>query len=307
MKTINWKNCTLSKLCLGTVQFGLDYGVANTSGQISQDEANSIMEFSLSKSINCLDTAKDYGNSEDVIGNFLQNKKNEDINIVSKTKSEIFNLSLNNAIDEIKLSLQNLSINSLFGILLHDSEALYKWKGEQSDLVKKLKELSLIKNFGVSIYNDEEFNFALNNADIELIQIPFNLFDQRAITKDWLKKAKEKNKLIFIRSIYLQGLILMDIDKIPQHLNDAKKYVERIDSICYKLHISKNELALSFVDGIAKDSIILFGCDSLGQAKENIENYNNLIELDQDSLDEIVNNLSNINENIYNPSKWIKR
>lgn len=306
MKNINWKEYELSKFCLGTVQFGLDYGISNNLGQVPQEEVNQILEYVVSTKINCFDTAQAYGNSEHVIGKFFKTQNSNDIKIISKIKSELFTASSDELCAEVASSLENLFVNSLFGLLLHDSKILYNWNEKESLLVEKLKNNNLIKNFGVSIYTDEEFLLALENDKIELIQIPFNLFDQRAITKDWLKKAKEKNKLIFIRSIYLQGLLLMDIDKIPDHLKSAKKYLEFIDSLCSELGITKNELALSYVNNIAKDSIILFGCDTVEQAKENIDNFNNLTELDQKTLGNIKKYLSNISENIYNPSKWEK-
>ena len=307
MKIINWRNNYLSKLCLGTVQFGLNYGISNNTGKTSKIEANSILEFSESVGINCIDTAKVYGNSEEIIGDFIRHTSNNTFNVISKVNSEILSSSEDILIDEINNSLDKLSIKSLFGLLLHDNSLLHNFSVENKKSINKLKELKLIENFGVSIYSDAEFLLALNNDEIDIIQIPFSLVDQRAITKHWLKKAKEKNKLIFIRSIYLQGLILMDKDDLPSNLNTAKKYVEILDFICNKLNITKNELELSFVNTRAKDAIILFGCDSLTQAKENISNFNNLVELDDETLTYLGKKLSNINENIYNPSKWSKK
>jgi len=306
MQKINWKNNTISKLCLGTVQFGLDYGIANTTGQVTETEAHSIMDYILSQDINCIDTAQGYGNSEFVIGKFFQKHQNKNIKIISKIKSDIFQLSSSNFIKNIRTSLNTLSTESIFGLLLHDNELLYDWNTNHSSYVKSLKALKFIQYFGVSIYTNEEFLAAMNNSDIDIVQIPFNLFDQRAITNGWLQKAKEKNKLIFIRSVYLQGLILMDEDKIPIHLNKAKKYINLLDKLTTKLGITRNELALSFINTMAKDSIILFGCDSLEQAKENLSIFSTLPKLNKYTIDYIQDNFSNTSENIYNPSHWKK-
>ncbi|WP_372998832.1 aldo/keto reductase [Sulfurimonas sp.] len=305
MKTLNWNNHTISKLCLGTVQFGLNYGIANKDGEVSQQEVNTILKYVLSKDINCLDTGSMYGNSEEKIGNYL--KGNDlDTMIISKIKSDFFQVEHELSIQNIEKSLKYLSSNTLFALLLHNIEAIQNWSLKDTELICELKKQNKIKYFGVSIYTNDEFNLALKNDNVDIIQIPFNLLDQRAIKNNWLKKAKEKNKLVFIRSVYLQGLILMDKYSIPTHLDSAKQSLNIIDETARKLNITKNELALSFVNQMAKNSILLFGCDSLKQAAENINNYNNLPKLDSQTIEYLTNSLSNIDEYIYNPSKWSK-
>ena len=299
MKRIIFNNEQLSKLSLGTVQFGLDYGISNSNGQPTQRDVNDIVEFVYSHGINCFDTAQAYGNSEKVLGKAIDGKN--DVFIISKLKSEVF---IENAIVNVSQSLNKLKINSLYGLLLHDSKLLYSWKSEYELLVNNLIKDNKIKHFGVSIYTNEDFELALNNDNIQFIQIPLNMFDQRAISLNWLKKAKEKNKLIFIRSVFLQGLFFMDIDKLPVNLESSKQYLLRLDYYCDKINITKSELASNFVDTVAPDSILLFGCDNIKQAKENIEGYNNLKQLDKNIIQEIMNNFKDISEDIYNPTRW---
>jgi aryl-alcohol dehydrogenase-like predicted oxidoreductase len=299
MKCIEFGNDTLSKLSLGTVQFGLDYGIANTSGQPEQDDVNEIINYVSKKGINCFDTAQAYGNSEQVLGIALENIENKFV--ISKLKSDLFR---EDAFANTLHSINNLSVKSLFALLLHDSKLLYDWTSEDSKKVDKLINNGNIKYFGVSIYTSEDFDMAIKNDKIKFIQIPFNLFDQRAYKERWFEKAKKYNKLIFIRSVFLQGLLLMDKDKVPFNLEPAKKYIDILESFANDLQITRNELALSFVDSIATDSLILFGCDNLSQAKENITNYNPLKELEQSTITKILGKLSDLDEKIYNPTKW---
>jgi len=299
MKFIEYNDDTLSKLSLGTVQFGLNYGIANTQGQPSQEDVNKIIEYVYENDINCFDTAQAYGNSEEVLSKSIDGKK--DIFVISKLKSNLFK---NDLLENINKSLANLKIDFLYGLLLHDSELLYDWKEEYTAIIERLIENKKIKYFGVSIYTNEDFELAVENPSITFIQIPFNIFDQRAISEDWFKKAKENNKLIFIRSVFLQGLLLMDINKVPENLKIAKKYLYIFESYCDKMRISKNELALSFVDTIAKESLILFGCDNIDQAQENITSFNNLKELDKTIMENIINDFKDMDDKIYNPTKW---
>jgi aryl-alcohol dehydrogenase-like predicted oxidoreductase len=297
MRYIDFRGDKISKLSLGTVQFGLDYGIANKEGKPKQDKVDKIIKFVIDNGINCFDTASAYGDSQKVLGSSF-NTLGVNPYVVSKLKSNIFNLSLE---DSIKDSLENLQINSLFALLLHDSDLLNNWNNNYSNKVKILKEKRKIKYFGVSIYTTKEFDLAILNKDIDIIQIPFNIFDQRAIKENWFEKAKENNKLLFIRSVYLQGLLLMDIDKIPQNLEKAKPYLYKLEQLSNRYNIDKNELSLSFVNSIAKNSIILFGCDNINQAKENIEIFNNLKSIDTKT---IIDTFRDIDESIYNPTKW---
>lgn len=300
MQTIKWKDENLSKLCLGTVQFGLNYGVANTEGQVSLEEATKILDFSISKGINTFDTAKAYGSSEKVLNTYFKERNSINPFIISKISSDLFSLELTKFISDIS------SFDNLFALLLHDNEKLYSWTKKDTQYIKELKAKNIIKYFGASIYTDEEFNKALENDDIEIIQIPFNIFDQRAISLKWLEKAKKRDKLIFIRSIYLQGLLLMDINKVPVHLADAKEYLEKLVNYANILDITVNELCLFFVNQVAKNSILLFGCDNLTQAKENIQLFNLQKTIDAAILENLQREFSNIEEEIYNPTKWNK-
>ncbi len=301
MKLLNWKTNKISKLCLGTVQFGLNYGIANVSGQVQQNEVNNILNFVVNEGINCFDTAKAYGNSEEIIGNFNKETDYQGISIISKIKSDYLTDYVS---AEIRDLLKKLSINTLFGLLLHDSKILYKWSFKEDNLIKLLKHDKLIRHFGISIYTDEEFLLALENDNIEIIQIPFNLFDQRAITKSWFKKAKDANKLIFIRSIFLQGLFFMDVDRLKGNLAGATPYLEEMHSMRTKLNLSIAEFAMAYVDSVASDAVILFGCDTLDQAKENTSSYNNLPTINEDILGIINSKFTDIPEYIANPTNW---
>ena len=303
MKIINWNNNDISNFCLGTVQLGLNYGISNKTGQLTEEAAYNLLEYSISNGINCIDTARNYGTSEQVIGNFL--KKNIEINplIISKINSDLFYLNDKELIFEITKTKKILSKN-LFGLLLHDSDALMNWSESNYKKIYSLKKSGLIKYFGVSIYNNEEFKFAVNCKDIDIIQIPFNIFDHRAIKNNWFKESKKNNKLLFIRSVFLQGLMFMNTGVIPAYLSSAEKYINIIEDLCKKINMSRLELAVSFVHSFSENSVILFGCDNINQLKKNIGIFNNINRLDKDIIKDILVNMSEVDEKIYNPTKW---
>lgn len=299
MKYINYKNDTLSKLVLGTVQFGLDYGVANKTGKPTQGEVDAIVDFLYGKGLNTFDTAQAYGDSEKVLGQAIKDKK--DIFVISKLKSEEFDDRL---IEKVDRSLEFLGAGSLYGLLMHDCTMLYNWNTRYEKMIKDLLGQQKIKNFGVSIYTQDEFDKALDNEFIDFIQIPFNIFDQRAVSLGWFEKAKKKNKLLFIRSVFLQGLLLMHSSSTPKKLLHAKPYLEKLELLCRKYNMKKNRLAMSFVNTLAADSLIVFGCDNLFQAKENLKEFNDLESLKPDIIEELTKTFKEIDQSVNNPSRW---
>ncbi len=299
MRFVDYNGKKLSKLSLGTVQFGLDYGISNATGKPAQEEVNIIIDHVCNNGVNCFDTAQAYGNSEEVLGKALKDKPNT--YIVSKLKSDRFE---SNIYESIENTLKNLQLNSLYGLMLHDSKLLYDWKKQDSYKVDTLISSNKIEHFGVSIYTNEDFDLAIANEKIQIIQIPFNLFDQRAITEKWFTKAYDTNKLIFIRSIFLQGLFFMNPSALKGNLIQSKTYLEELHQIVKQQNLSISQLAMAFVDSVATNSVLLFGCDTLSQAKENIKNYNILPVLEQNLLDEIADVFINIPEHIINPTLW---
>ena len=299
MKIIDFNGDHLSKLSLGTAQFGLNYGIANNIGQPDIYDVKEIMDYVLENGINCFDTASAYGNSEEVLGKSINKEKIS--YIISKLSSNDFIRDLEGSVDR---SLRRLQCQTLYGLLLHDSKLLLDWDNSFDNTVAELLASNKVKYFGVSIYTENDFSKALENKAITIIQIPFNIFDQRAIKYDWFRRAKAKNKLLFIRSVYLQGLLLMDKNSLPANLQGAKRYLDILKHHCELLDTSAATLALSFVNSVAKESLILFGCDNLLQAQQNINIFNGLSDLSDTMISNIYKDFKDVPENIFNPTKW---
>lgn len=298
MNYIEYKNTKISNLILGSVQFGLDYGISK-DGMPEQNEINSILEFSYLNGVNCIDTALDYGYSERSLFDFLQTKKN--MLIITKISSKLFQ---ENALSNIEISLGRLGLSSLYALLLHDSKLLYSWDNSYDNIINNLKKDNKVQHFGVSVYDEGEFNLAIKNNNIDFIQIAFNIFDLRAIKFDYFAKAKKNDKLLFIRSIFLQGLLVMDESKITKNLQKAKVFLSDFSKYAKKLNMSKLELAFSFVHHFAKENIMIFGCNNLSQAKENIIAFNNIREISQENIQELIEAFQDINSSIYDTRQW---
>jgi len=295
MQKINFRGDSLSRLALGTVQLGVDYGIANRDGKPSIDEACKLLKVAQEMGIDTFDTAKAYGDSEKVLGECIGGRGN----FITKISSLDFENSLKESIDSSKESLKT---DRLFAVLLHDADILDRFDNSHSKEIDKFRDS--FKYFGVSIYEDIEFKKSIKIDDISLIQIPFNILDIRAIRDGWIDIAKEKNILLFIRSVYLQGLFFMDIDNLPKHLKEAKETLKRLTMIADNLNLTLAQLSMSFVKSCTNDSIILFGAETNQQVEQNISDFDKLPILSREIIDDILAISSDIDEDIYNPSKW---
>lgn len=301
MKHTIYKDTTLSTFCLGTVQLGMEYGISNTQGKPSSEEANKILDSAIKSGINCFDTASAYQNSENILGDYQEANSKDFMNIITKIGSDEFSTS---AIQSLNSSLKALKTDTAFALLLHDSKVLHSFSDKEEKILKTLKIKKMIKHFGISIYTDEEFQLAVNNPHIDIIQIPFNLFDTRAHKQRWFEKAKKADKLIFIRSVFLQGLFFMSHDTLPKNLQDAAPYLKQLNTLTQTLQCDTAELALSFVFSSAPEAIIILGCETNAQLLENISLFKTCKPLKENILKKIDEQIKQVPENIYNPALW---
>lgn len=277
------------KLALGTVQFGLNYGINNSSGQVTEDEVSKILTFAKDHNLTYLDTARAYGNSEEVLG------KNElhDFQLISKVAA--------NAVDasDVYKSLQNLGIKKIYGYLFHSFESYQKNPFIFDELVQ-LKDEGIIEKIGFSLYQPSELEYLMSqNIQFDLIQIPFNLLDKR-----FYPLIKKYNHLeVHVRSVFLQGLFFKPLNDLPIFLKPLQSVLEKLHTIAQNLDISMLQLALSYVNSIKEIDKLVLGVDTLDQLKSSLENYSTLPILPTDITTQI-DNIIIEHQDLLIPSNW---
>ena len=208
----------MSKIALGGVQFGIDYGVANNKGQVQIEEVQSILNYAKKNGVNILDTASGYGDSEGVLGKVGV----DNFQIITKTTS--IKQGVNGVVRIFYQSLKNLKQKKAYGLLIHDiGEIEHKQFDTLLIELARLKRQGLVKKIGVSVYNNQQIDYVLDNFSIDLIQLPINILDQRLINDESLVKLKKHNVEIHARSALLQGLLLMSINTIPYWFDTPPK------------------------------------------------------------------------------------
>ena len=261
------------KIALGTVQFGLQYGISNNHGQVLKSEVKSILDFAHKNGITTLDTATSYGKSEEVLGSSLIGNE---WNIITKTphfKSQNIDISHVEFLEQTFIqSLNNLGLKNISGLLLHNCNDLFKPGGEKLyRRMEMLKSTGAVKKIGVSVYSGEQIDCLLQDYDLDIVQLPLNILDQRLINSGHLIKLKQNNVEIYARSVFLQGLLLMPLHDIPKFFNPVMRQLKNFKKIAEEKSMSSLELALAFVLGINEVNSIVVGVNSLEHLKQIID------------------------------------
>lgn len=285
----------INKLLLGTVQFGLNYGINNSIGQPDKEVVFDILSYAFENGIKYLDTAELYGNSHELIGEFHKLFPTKKFNVITKFPHVIED-RLDNKINSY---LNQLNIDQLEAILFHSFDSYVNYRSNLTNLIK-LKNKS-IKYIGVSVYTNEQMIEVIDDINIDIIQIPFNLFDNLNQRGELLIKAKSKNKIIHTRSSFLQGLFFMKKDNPNSIRNNLVNELNIVENISLKSSIPIGSIALNYCLMQANIDGVLIGVDSLQQLKENIAFAENKVP--NQYLDEI-NNIRINNVELLNPSMW---
>lgn len=286
------KEIILMKLGLGTVQFGLEYGI-NHKAVPSVEEIKNIIELSKLSGIKIIDTAYSYGNSEELLGQCFNNEHN--FNIVTKTIKDTNPDKIGKAFEE---SLKRLNQKSVYGFMFHEPSVLLENNAKPLwNKLISLKDDGFVKKIGVSVYTAEEIDIILERFKIDIIQLPINLFDQRLIHSGHLKKLKDKGIEIHARSIFLKGLVFKKPDELSEYFNPYKEFFFRYHKIIEENNCSALELSLNFGKNIPEIDSILCGVRSVLQLKEIVDAYNKSCCVDYSEL--FVND-----EKLLNPRFW---
>ena len=207
---------TTSKLALGSANFGLDYGIANNTGKISESGLSEILLFAQEACIDVVDTAQAYGDCEARIGSLCDDTQ---FNFVTKIGAESADRSRNqNVTRSVKQSCRRLNQSRLYAVMLHRAEVLLGDHGrEVVKELQKLKDHGIVSKVGVSIYSPEILMAISGIVELDIIQVPFNIFDQQILSSGWSDKLKSNGVEIHTRSVFLQGLLLMQQSSLPEY------------------------------------------------------------------------------------------
>lgn len=288
----------MNKLILGTVQFGLDYGINNKKGKPQKEKVFEILDCAYQNKISLLDTADAYGNAVDIIGDYHR-KTGQLFDIITKfkiDKNETINLT-----EKIGSSLKRLGVDSFWGYLYHSFND-YKNHPEVLEELIAAGENGKIKHIGVSIYNNDELLLAAEDKHIDIIQLPYNLLDNDKQRGDLIAIAKANNKIIHTRSAFLQGLFFKDVNTFPEKLSPLISELKNIKQLTEHHNLDMATLALKYATTNHNIDNVLIGVDSPEQLATNVQAVSSN-ELSTELIHKI-NSIAVSDIALLNPSNW---
>lgn len=282
-----------NKIVLGTVQFGINYGINNSSGQVPLDEVCTILKKSEQAGVKTLDTSSAYGISEQVLGKALKDSGTK-FNIISKYP--MCDKSVRNT---FRQSLENLSVDCLYGYMVHHFE-FYQENPEIFDEMTALKEEGKILKVGFSLYTIDELEYLLEkNVKFDILQFPYNIFDRQF--EPYMQKLVENDVEIHTRSAFLQGLFFKDTNTLPDMLKPLRSYLDKVHQYCNDKGVGVEQLTFGYV--LANENVkgALIGVDNHVQLEANLIVAS--CKLSQDDFD-FIKSIDIKEKELLNPSNW---
>ena len=293
-----------SRLVLGTAQFGMRYGIANKIGQPDFLSVQSIVAEVWESGVREFDTAQAYGESERVLGKVLRSLGiAREAKVISKLHPAIDHQDSNALNLALQQTLARIGLPKLYGLMLHTEDLLDIWETGLKDTLDKFIEQGLVERIGVSVYSPQKAARALRTNGISLVQLPSNLLDRRFEKAGVFHEAKSFGKEIYVRSVFLQGLLLMSDSDLPASMRFATTVAKRLINFANETGFSLKQLALGYVRSAYPEQKVLLGCETLEQVRENLEIWSK--ETPREIVDKVRREFQDIPEKILNPSLWV--
>ncbi len=286
----------MNRIALGTVQFGLPYGIANRVGQVTRQEAKEMLYVAATYGVDTLDTAIDYGESESCLGEI----DTQAFQIVTKLPAiPVDCVDVSSWVKaQVDASLARLGVSGVYGLLLHRSEQLRGTHGPALyRALQDLKDSGQVQKVGVSIYSPSDLDSLVSQYRLDLVQAPFNLVDRRLATTGWLQRLKDNSVEVHTRSVFLQGLLLMSNADMPAKFARWSELWQRWHLWLAQMGASSVPTCLAFPLSFPEIDRIVVGADSVSQLSQILgaKNSQPLHEFPDLQCDD---------ETLINPAKW---
>lgn len=286
-----------SRIALGTVQFGLDYGVANTRGRIDPAEGRQMLDLARARGVDTLDTAIAYGDSEARLGALGV----EGFKVVSKVPGVPVSREHVQTwvVDSVRASLGRLRIGRLYAVLLHrplellgqNGDAL--WRG-----LEALKSSGAVERIGISVYGPQDLDALAGRCEFDLVQAPLSVCDRRFARSGWLSRLHDRGVEIHVRSAFLQGLLLMRAEERPRRFDRWQAFWNAWDAWLKEATLTPVQACLGFALAQPEVDRVVVGADSRNHLAELLSSVT------MDVVPMPPEELSSEDPELVDPSRW---
>ncbi|MGD0570328.1 MAG: aldo/keto reductase [Candidatus Sulfotelmatobacter sp.] len=301
-----------SAMTLGTVQLGMEYGVVNGTGKPRRSDAIAIVRHAIAHGVTALDTARSYGDSEQILGEALSGAWGSRVEVITKLdtltalRPDASAEQVRAAVDQsVSSSCRALGTTGLTTLLLHRWHHHDAWRGEAWQRLLELRDSGKITRLGASIYEPAEALAALNDPDIQHLQLPLNVIDSRwkahGIDRELVQRP---DVVVHARSAFLQGVLLHPADRWPVSHSYANSCLQALQTLAQKFdRESVADLCLAYVRSQSWITSVVVGCEIMSQLEENLGLFR-LPNLTAEQCEEIERSLPVAPDDLLNPSRW---
>lgn len=264
------------RIGLGTVQFGLGYGLGHAGGRVDDADVRQILEIARTEGVDVLDTARAYGVAEEVLGRCL--RPGHAFRIVTKTAplkalrgTPQGEAACRQSLEESFRALRTEHVDT---VLVHHADDLLAPGGEAVwGVLQQQKKSGRIRAAGVSVYDAGQIDALLARFDLDVVQLPLSAFDQRLLRSGHLQKLRQRGVEIHARSIFLQGLLLQDPDAVSPYFDPIRARLQAWDAAVRAAGVTRVAAALAFARSVPELDVTLMGVHSAADLQGNFRDW----------------------------------
>lgn len=305
---------TVSKMTLGTVQLGMNYGFIGNSQKPDVQASYRILQAAWQGGVSTYDTAATYGESEQILGHFLGKlQSGEAPTIITKIyvqpedgwssvriKDEIYR--------QTRTSLEKLGVEQVSVMMLHNVDAMRAHGDVIAQVFAELVRDGLVKQAGISFSSNTEEEYAMLHPYLEdsvfgAVQLPLNLFNHRPLNNGCLEMLRSAGKTVFVRSVFLQGLLYANEAELPSQLPEAIEPIRQLRELANSCGLTPAGLAVSYIRDMPGVDSLVIGVQTVEQLEENLR----LMEgpaVPESICKEIRERFRNLPERLLSPGMW---
>ena len=267
---------SMDRLVLGTVQWGLAYGIANRSGRPSIDELRRLVGEAARAGVRVLDSARAYGDAESRIGEILP--VGSDWRVVTKLDPTVWSAGMTtqaclaSAKHSLEASRRALGRVTPDALLLHRGGHAFVADGALWTWLSKCKAAGEVRAIGVSAESPAEAWRCLDLDGIDVMQVAASVLDQRLAKAGFFAAAAEREVEVFVRSVFLQGVAHLERDALPAHLGPLAAALAKLDALAEEAGLSIGDLFLCYARDVLPGRILI-GCETMDQLTANLHTW----------------------------------
>lgn len=301
--------CRLSEFQLGTVQLGMAYGLGEDREKPSEERALELLDRAAELGINTLDTANNYGDSERVVGKWLRKRKNEKkalpwvVTKIGPLAHGSYNALRDDVLRQTEGCMKTLGVERLDCLMLHNFEDYESERDSIGMIFEELKRDGAYETSALSAYSRHDYR-VIAESGFDAVQIPLNVFDWSQIENGGMDALADSKMMVFVRSVFLQGLVFHTPEDLDPRMSFCAPYLERYLALSREFELAPEVLALSYVLSVPGVMCAVLGCDNVAQLEANCRLINNTVTLTGTQKEMLREAFADIDPRVTNPGTW---